>query len=431
MSTKIKLNKNYNLQESTEGIRINKISAAIAPTEFVKLLQLADNHVNPRTAKTNSITKSIQETLDNSPELMWYKSKGILLSTESLKVLQRNRIEITFDNPDYEGIMDGGHNTFAIASWIVNKLFDVNLSTWAECKEYWKDHYNEILEAITENNEDYNFSIPIEIIYPNDKEGSLDDYYDHLAEICAARNNNVQLRETAKGNQVGYYDHLKDSLGPDFDIIWKTGESGKIKSEDVIALSCLPIFLLQQKEALPSDLPRFKKMSIYSQKMKCVDFFNKVMKHADISDEDKGKYTLIDPAVKSALDLTKDILCFFDRLFIEFPKLYHSALPGKFGRIGGVDNKKTKLPFHTMKKQSDYKYSYGFFYPLACGITELMDYNETTGVVTWSKNPSALDFSKLDLTQYVELIKMVNYDPQKIGKGTAFYTEAESVFKKL
>lgn len=432
MSVILKLNKDFSLQSSKEGIRINKITGSISPAELVKLLRFADNQVNPRTARVNSITKSIHETLDRSPELFWFKSKGILLATESCEMFERGRFKLSLGNPDFEGIMDGGHNTFAIASWIIEILFDVKLKKWSDVKDYWNDNYEDILEQINENAHLFEFSIPVEIIFPNNDDGSLDEYYDYIADICSARNNNVQLRETAKGNQVGYYDYLKESLDDDFEIIWKTGEDGKIRSEDVIALATLPLIFMQNQGILPEGLKKMNKISVYSQKNKCVDYFNSIMSNNEISDDVQGKYILKDCTVKSALDLTEDIIYFFDRIFLEFPTLYHKAAPGKFGRISSVDHeKKTRVPFQTTDEFSNYKYSHGFFYPIACGVTELMELDPQTNKVRWKVNPRSLDFRQLDLLQYVELIKMVNYDPQKIGKGPAFYNEAENAFKKL
>jgi len=41
------------------------------------------------------------------------------------------------------------------------------------------------------------------------------------------------------------------------------------------------------------------------------------------------------------------------------------------------------------------------------------------------------NFQKLELSQYVNIIKLVNFDPQKIGKGEVFYKEAEATFDKI
>ena len=427
----IRLNDSNSLQTSKEGVKINKIVSSISPLNFIKLLNQADNKVNPRIAKINRITKSIHETLETSPELLWLKSKGILVATESCKSLDRNRVEITLNNTEYEGIMDGGHNTFAIAVFLVEKLFDVNIKTWDECKEFWQEHFNEIINRFQEREEEFQFSIPIEIISPNDEADSIAQYYDYISEICSARNNNIQLSETAKGNQVGYYDHLKDLLDKDFEIIWKTGDQGKIKSEDVISLASLSLIFLKNNSLLPENLKGLNKISIYSQKSRCVDFFNTLMADGDISELKDGKYIITNSYVKSALALTKDILIFFDKMYIEFPNLYHDAIPGKFGRISSVIKKDSKVPFHTTETMSSYQYSHGFFYPLIAGLTSLMEIDEKKGLVKWKVNPSKLDLNHLDLTQYVNIIKLVNFDPQKIGKGEVFYKEAEATFQKV
>lgn len=432
MSTIIlKLDHSNNAQTSNEGCRIQKIVSSISPLSFIKLLKVADNKVNPRIASVNKITKNIHETLDVSPELFWFKSKGILIATENCEPLDRNRVKISLGNLDYEGIMDGGHNTFAIAIYMIEKLFDKKIKSWVECKEFWSDNYEEILSSFQSNENLFKFTIPIEIITPSNEEGAIEEFYDYISEICSARNNNVQLKETAKGNQVGFYDYLKENLDGNYDIIWKTGDEGKIKSEDVISLSCLGLIFLKEKGLLPANVKSLNKIAIYSQKGKCVDFFNEVMSNPEICVEEKGKYILTSNAVKSVLNLTDDILRFFDRLFIEFPNLYHHAAPGKFGRISSVDNKKKgRVLFGTTTEMSDYQYSFGFFYPLICGLTGLMEYNQGTDEVFWKANPNELDLAALELSQYVELIKVVNYDPQKIGKGIVFYNEAENAFSK-
>lgn len=428
----LKLEHSNIFQQSLEDCKIQKIVSSISPLTFIKLLKEADNKVNPRIATINKITKSIHETLETSPDLFWFKSKGILLSTETCELLDRNRVKVTFNDPDYEGIMDGGHNTFAIAIYIIEKLFDKKIKNWNDCKEFWDLNFEEIIKRFEENKSLFPFTIPIEILTPNHEDGSVEEFYDYISEICSARNNNVQLKETAKGNQVGYYDYLKEKLDLKYDIIWKTGDDGVIKSEDVISLSTLGLMFLKDKDLLPADVKTLNKISVYSQKGKCVDFFNDVMSNSEISKEDKGKSVLTSKAVMSVLNMTDDILHFFDRLFIEFPNLYHRAAPGKFGRISSVDNKKKgKAPFGTTKGMCDYQYSYGFFYPLICGLTGLMEYDDRNGEVYWKINPKNLDLNRLDLSQYVELIKIVNFDPQKIGKGIVFYNEAESIFQKL
>lgn len=426
----IKLADTASFQRSNEGVKLIKLAAGISAANFIKLLNFADNKVNPRDAKEGKITKGIQDTLESSPELFFFKSKGILIATENCKLLDRNRLELTFDNEDYEGIMDGGHNTLAIATFLVDKLMDQKFKKWEDCKLFWDANYSEIVEKFHERENEFKFTIPIEIIFPSDEEGAIDDYYDHLNEICSARNNNVQLTEGAKGNARGFYDHLKEVLGNEFDIIWRGGEQGKIKSEDVIGMATIPLLFLHSKGLLPEGIKPVSKISIYSQKGKCVDFFNDVMEHGDLSINDRGRHILTSDLVKSALELTKDILPFFDWLYLNFPKLYNNN-SGSFGRITSVSDKESRVPFFTTEEKCPYQYPYGFLYPLVYGVTSLIKYNESDNKLEWRVNPRTLGTDELDMAQFVNIVKLAGYDPQKVGKNETFYLQAEEIFKKI
>ena len=416
---------------SREGLKINKIVSSISPATLIRLVNFADNKINPRTASENAITRAIYETLDKSPELFWYKTKGILIATKECQLLDRNRIRVSFDQPLYEGIMDGGHNTFAIARFIVDKLFGVKFKKWDDCKAYWAKNYLEIVEKFkdVEMEPQYRFSIPVEILFPNDEAGAIEDYYDAIAEICSARNNNIQLKETARGNQVGCYDYLKDLLC-NYSIIWKSGDAGITKSEDVIAMADIPLYFLQENGLLPEDakVKKFNRVSLYSQKGQCISFFNEVIKHPLFSEEEKGKFILRSSLIKSALSMTEDIMKLFDQLYINFPSLYNKN--GSFGRIVEVKNKKSKVRFLSTDETSDYTYPDGYIYPLISGVIRLMYYDKETNTVKWRINPSSNEFQvrDLNLMKYTGWIKQLDYNPQKVGKTNLMYMEADEVF---
>lgn len=416
---------------SREDVKICKILSSISPLTLIHLIKEADNKINPRTATTNPITKAIYETLDKSPELFWYKTKGILLATENCERLERNRIRVTFNNASYEGIMDGGHNTFAIARFIIDKLYGKSFKNWDECKKYWKDHYDEILNDFKEraNEPTFRFSIPIEIVFPGEELEAKEEYYTSIAEICSARNNNIQLKETAKGNQVGCYDYLKDKL-EHYPIIWKTGEKGKIKAEDVIAMACVPLYFLQEKGLLPKGVKKFNRVNLYSSKGQCVTFFNDVISHEAISDLEHGKYIIKSPLIKSALDMTEDIMKLFDKLYLSFPDMYNSQ-QGSFGRITFVKNNVQSSPiFGTTDEKVDYTYPDGYIYPLLGGIVSLMKYEEDLDIINWKTNPSAIDFDlmQIPLLKYVGWLKK-DLDPQHNGKNQLMYMEAEEAYE--
>lgn len=418
-------------QHSREDVKIKKIISSISPATLIRLVKYADNRINPRTATSNPITKAIYETLDKSPELFWYKTKGILIATENCELLDRNRVRISFNNPSYEGIMDGGHNTFAIARFIVDKLFGVTFKKWDECKKYWEEHYEEIVNKFqeVEHTSQFRFSIPVEIVFPGDDEAAREEYYATIADICSARNNNIQLKETAKGNQVGCYDYLKERLSK-YPIIWKTGEAGKIRAEDVIAMANVPLYFLQEEGLLPEGLKKFNRVNLYASKGQCVTFFNEVISHPSISVEEHGKYIIKSSLIKSALDMTEDLMKFFDLLYVKFPDLYNSH-QGSFGRITAVKNStKSKALFGTISESIDYTYPDGYIYPLLGGAVGLMKYDEVTDTLKWTINPTSKDFElkNLPLVKYVGWLKK-DLDPQRNGKNQLMYMEAEEAYQ--
>lgn len=415
---------------SKENKKICKIVSSISPLSLIRLVKYADNKINPRTASVNAVTKSIDETLKTSPELFWYKTKGILIATKECQLLDRNRIRVTFDQPLYEGIMDGGHNTFAIARFIAEKLKGVKFKKWSECKEYWEENYDELLDEFKKVETDpmFQFSIPVEIIFPSEEAGALEDYYDAIAEICSARNNNIQLKETARGNQLGCYDYLKHCLR-DYPIIWKTGESGLIKSEDVIAMADIPLYFLQENGLLPDDIKKFNRVCLYSQKGQCISFFNEVIKHKSFSTEEKGKFIINSPLIKSALNMTEDIMKLFDQLYINFPKLYNKN-NGSFGRIVEVKNKKSKTRFGTTTEMCEYMYPDGYIYPLVSGVVKFIQYDKAENIIRWSLDLNSDNFAvdNLNIMKYTGWIKQLDYNPQKVGKTNLMYMEADEVY---
>jgi len=416
-------------QRSPEGVKLNKLVSSINAEDFIKLLKAADNKINPRSAKKNSITEGIQDTLSESPELFWFKSKGMLIATEQCDILERNRVRPSFNKPEFEGITDGGHNALAIASFIAEKLYDGrSFKTWEECKEFWDGNFDAIVSDYkTKADEFKSFSIPIEILYPSDQDGALDEYYDYIAEICSARNNNVQLTDTAKGNKIGLYDELKKRLDRQFQIIWKTGESGNIKADDVISMAVIPLALLQEKQLLPESIPQFNIIDTYRAKSKCINFYNAILSHEEISGKQQGKHVLDNSYVESGLALVSTIMTFFDKVFADFPAMYNSVSK-RFGGIKSVDDKKSKIStFRT--RTCDYNYPPGFIYPLVTGIMDLIEIDQEKGQLRWKVEPMSINLSELDMAQYVEAIKIANYDPQTVGKQILFYQQARSMFE--
>ncbi|MDE7474084.1 MAG: hypothetical protein K2M71_00475 [Duncaniella sp.] len=432
-------------QPSKEGVKIQRISSGLSPYHFINLVSIADNKINPRAAKENGITADIRETLETNPALFWLMSKGILIATENCRLLDRDRVELTLDG-EREGIMDGGHNALAIAQYLIRELFpDVKMfKTWRECKDFWHKNEEEIIKRFNDKGGDakFKFSVPIEIVFPADEDGGLDEYYESISQICTARNTNVQLKQATQDNQVGIYEVLKENLSCADEVIWKSGQAGKIKVEDVISMAVLPLLFLQGKELLPKDrIHTFNPISIYSQKGKCVDFYGEVLRHPSISEKKEDKYILKDSLVKSALLMVDDIIKAYDQMYLCFPDIYNKKKNGKQSRFGGissVDMKKdkdgnykkyVKVPFLTVEEKSKYKYPPAFYIPLFCGIRSLMYVDEVTNTLKWRINPSTLSFSEPKFKAYCTHISDHNYDPLKIGKCAGLYETGELIFE--
>lgn len=434
--------------KSLEGISVQRTTLSLSPLDFVKLLHSADSKVNPRKAKINPIVKAIEETLEYSPELYFFSSKGILLSTLYFDLLERNRVRLSFSEDEMEGIMDGGHNAFALGRFIARKLHGVELKTWDDCIRYYRDedNYSKLKNACALDTESLRFSIPIEIISPTDKdEASIEYYSNHILEICSARNANVSLSESTKSNKEGLYDELKKCLSETYrdNIAWKAGEPGTIKCEDVVALACLPLVKLCESDHFEDkkSMGTLNRISLYAQKSYCVRYFRSLMKDPQISEQQYGKYDLTDKAVKTGFELVDDIVKFFDKLYYYFPQIYNSNA-GSFGRIKGVSQKENGTggylckytgPFNTFHKKSTYNYAYGFFYPIICALTVFMKYED--GKLRWIVNPLDIDFDsdkvKSSFAIYTDAIKEMQYDPQKVGKSSFSYRLADIVMKNI
>lgn len=120
----------FSIQQNSAPI--NRINGVMYGSSMVDLIDEFINEkyssddmelleANPRNPKKNNITELIIETLNEKKELFPLMSKGVLLSVSTCKPLERNRFEITFNNPKVHGILDGGHNALAIAIYILQR----------------------------------------------------------------------------------------------------------------------------------------------------------------------------------------------------------------------------------------------------------------------------------------------------------------------
>jgi hypothetical protein len=422
---------------------VRKILGLLGPKSFAHLIDVADLSANPRSAKKGAVTADIETSLKESVELFPSKTKGILIASSSYKALERQRYNLVFADPETEGILDGGHNALAIGRHILNEsgISESDLKKvrdWESFDLAWKARRQEIA-AIEELLE---FHVPIEIQVPvrmNDQI-TVDEFKSSLLEIGSARNNNVQLTEETKANKQGLYETLKQELPASIsnNVEWKSNDGGEIKVRDLVSLCWIPMSLLD----LPDNI-RVAPNQIYRNKAVCVEAFNKVMKHPDVSTTVEGgyEYQILNDSVLSAIKIGASLPLLYDEIYKKFPEAYNKS-GGSFGKISAVrmfDAEKTgdknpkylkskpKTPF--TKSEVLYTCPDGFLVPFIYGMRSLM--KKENGIISWSLDP--YKFIQENMLQamksYRLAIELGDWDPQQVGKKISAYDFAESAIK--
>ena len=434
--------------------QVGRITGLIDASNFHKLMGNLTVESNPRQPKESAVTKEIIETLRKNPERFHLMSKGLLLSTSSCETLERNRFRLSFDHKGYAqpGILDGGHNTFAIAKHILSYAYDEGdlrgVKDWDSLLIAWAKESADLaslfkaVEGSSNSTLEFNFLVPIEIIFPQhpDDEDQLEIWGDSHRDITHARNNNVQLTDSTKDNHQGFYTYLRESLLPEVSdrVEWKTNDGGEIKVADIAALALIALSKLDKAElGLEINLPK-----IYNSKQYCVETFRAILEKEGNGTWKGQTYELANPTVQSALKLVSGIVEAYDEIYCRFPDAYNAA-GGKFGRIDGIrifdpsaapDGKKyAKKPFETkyFQRECNYSYADGFIIPLVVGLRELIEIVPEDNSARWVETPTIFIGREINglLAMYSALVKMANWDPQKIGKDKGSYEFAANAIR--
>jgi hypothetical protein len=425
---------------------VRKLYGLLPPKSLVQLLDTDDLAANPRSAKKGSVTADIEDSLKTSPELFPAKTKGILLASSSYKVLERDRYQLSFVEPETEGILDGGHNALSAGRFILREagLSDRDLNRikdWDDFRKAWIENRTAIGEIV----DLLDFEMPVEVQVPANMhdEGVLETFRSSLLEIGAARNNNVQLSEETKANKKGFYDIFKEHLPTSLadDVEWKTNDGGRVKVRDIIALSWIGLSKLE----LPGGI-RVNPNQIYRNKAVCVAAFNKLLEHQEVSTPTEGGYAhkVHNKTVKSAMQIAGVFPELYDMLYEQMPNAYNKS-GGSFGKISAVKmfdpekaadknpkylRSKPTTPFY--QKPTVYTCPDGFIVPLLYGFRALLKVDKD-GLLTWKTNPQAF-LSKyfVDIMKSYRLVfEMATWDPQKVGKNISAYEFAESTVSAI
>lgn len=435
--------------EQTYGF-IKRVHGLVRLKGLIQLISDLDLEANPRDSRISKVTNDIRESLEKTPETFPYKSKGILVASSSYQLRDRNRYELSFLNPQVEGILDGGHNTLAIGLHILElalgedfQAIEKDIKLWDDFKSAWDSNLSRIKsfrEAAEEGDESLNGFVPVELLLPSDPNDEIcvEDFNRALLDICAARNNNAQLKTEAKANAQGYFEGLKAQLpSPISDRVeWRPNEGGDIKTPDIIALSWIPLSFYGKKfnDQDGKIVESVAMPQIYASKGECVNRFERLMSSNEVSEVTGGNFKrdLKSDAVLSAFKITGVLPELFDMIYELFPDTYNSQ-DGKFGRIKEVkkmNGSKVKTTKFT-KKGIGWKYPEGYIIPLVAGLRAIMEIDEK-GLLRWKvKDPKEFvraHFSQI-VASYKGVIELVDYDPQKVGKAPAAYESAFTAFE--
>ncbi|WP_374545890.1 hypothetical protein [Rhodoblastus sp.] len=437
--------------ESIAGIK--RYTGFVRGRDLYPLFDHLSLEANPRAAKTGPVTDAILESLEMTPHLFPFKSKGILLGTSTFEALQRNRFELRFEDPASEGVLDGGHNMLAIGLFMLAEVVGekqlARATLWDEMKELWEEHRKE-LEAVREK---FDFLVPVELLVPSDPEDerSVQQFEMSVLDICAARNNNAQLTQEAKSNKLGFYDEIRQRLDPAIACRvewksneWESGEGRPIKVRDLLALAWIPLNRANEAGLLPSNIS-VTPQNIYRNKGECSKQFDKLMLDRQVSEPRDGPvHELINERVASCFDILADLPKLYDKIYAEFPEAYNSN-GFRFGANSivkiydpirrAVAKDKTDyvaIQPHTpfTDRPVTYRYPDGLIMPLVYGLKGLMEIENDR--VVWAADPeNFLNAYLADIAgAYRLVLDMARFDPQKLSKNQASHEFAVSEFEK-
>jgi len=437
--------------DSIAGIK--RYTGFVRGRDLYPLFDHLSLEANPRAAKTGLVTDAILESLEMTPELFPFKSKGILLGTSNFEALQRNRFELRFEDPASEGVLDGGHNMLAIGLFMLSEVVGekelAQATRWNEMKDLWEEHRDE-LEAVKEK---FDFLAPVELLVPSNPEDerSVQQFEMSVLDICAARNNNAQLTQETKSNKLGFYDEIRERLDP---LIagrvewksneWESSEARPIKVRDLLALGWIPLNRANEAGLLPLDIS-VAPQNIYRNKGECSKQFDKLMLHPLVSEPREGPvHELLNDTVASCFDILADLPKLYDKIYAEFPEAYNSN-GFRFGsnsivkiydpvRRAAAKDKTAYVATQPHTTFIDlpvfYRYPDGLIMPLVYGLKGLMEIEGDR--VVWATDPAAfLDAYLPDIAgAYRLVLDMARFDPQKLAKNQASHEFAVGEFEK-
>lgn len=425
--------------------QITRIVGLVNARNLINLFDIEDLNANPRLAKAGDVTDAIIDSIQSSPATFPFKTKGILVGTTKYEALERNRYRLFFENTDYEGIMDGGHNMLAIGIHILSNINEIDqklvkkIKNWGAFKEVWIEFRDQVLAVASGSDEELSsfldFVVPVEIVVPTEPESAdaVTNFRTSLRDICDARNHNVQLRDEALANKAGLYDALREVLNKELEqrVEWRQNEGGDIKAREILALGIIAL----NKIDLPvgEDEVQIKPLAataVYNSKASCVTQFNAIMSAPSVShlSDDGTRRVVNNAAVLSALRITAEFPAIYDAIYKAFPTAYN-ATGSRFGAntfVKSAADMKYPPTTRYTNETVEFQYPDGFIMPLVVAMGKLIKKN-ADGTLTWAYNPFdfiANKFSTL-VERHMLIIDEQDRNPNKVGKNANAYRTLE------
>lgn len=430
------------------GQKLLKIIGLLSAKELAKMMDCISLRPNPRSPNVNKITKAISHTMEHDPELLQYKTKGILAAGQ-LNGRTGKKFEIDFTTPSYGGILDGGHNFLAIIRVMmidsvrhkygslrkedkqirkdvekIRSLRDL-IDKWAlygDCVKELIDSLNALPEKARKQEKlfrKFSFLVPVEIITPC--RGTTErEVKDIIHEISVARNNNVQLKEVAIAQHKGSYELLKHILPEDVNsrVQWKSGENQcPIAPTKVVPLALLPLKKLEEvgllkklaeaihasndgdEEIEETVFPPVKLMSMYTSTAGCISVYSQVIDAVANLQESGGDEDGLVERIVSSLSVIGELPRIWDVLEMKFEDLFSCSLSSGEKRYQdmpcnskGAAKKETPTRFFTRQiPKGKYVCRAGFATPLFMSIcSAFLAYDVDAEAVKWTVSPDKI-----------------------------------------
>ena len=449
------------------GDKLIKLIGLMPADMLVRMMDEVSLKPNPRSPNVNKITKAIDETLDNEPDMLQYKTKGILMAGDYCG-RDADDFLIDFQTPDYGGILDGGHNFFALVRNLLIESVKMhypsmrsddkrirkdcqNIRSWQDLSDFWKlegthtiEFVNEVLGPDGEKKSGkilwhkLSFLVPVEILSPIAGIPAR-DVKAMIHGISVARNNNVQLKDVAIAQHKGSYDYLKQILPDELNrkIQWKSGENQcPILPTKIVSLTILPIELLSKsgvfdeiEKAVQSTmevegevadtfhLPTVHCKSIYTSAAGCVSAYSQLVDAVSNLSDNGSDSLFLKQTVVESLAVVAELPCIWDALEERFEALFnavHECVGKMYSDLPcnkkGPTKKEMPTRFQTRQIQPGrFLACSGFLAPLfAVIIRGSLGFNNEKRRVIWTIRPSAL-INEIDSPSDEFLSMLKNY----------------------